>query len=416
MKRMNVKMGGCNVRAFTLVELLVVIAIIGILIALLLPAVQAAREAARRMQCTNHLKQMGLAIHNFHDSHKLFPNNKFQISFGCDRVPPGQAGAYGQMRVRISWTVTLLPYIEQVALYETFKAEFDRVGFPNTGGDTTVLIWWGSTGSGERPQKASITTFLCPSDPAGSSKNSDDLTFLNYRACGADFVVQDYDWETSSGANRAIDHPARSIFRRGDMGRADFAAITDGTSNTIVFGESFIVDANGPNPPVRGGVAKIGMSGWGWTPPINCLAQKQGNLIATDSYIDLSHGDRGRYSFPGRNTFDAGYNLQLFYTQLPPNSPLCAEAEGAGNDPFTPRSGFWNAGSYHVSGANVAMCDGSVTYISENINAGDPTTDPWNVLSSSGIGCVGRDYKGPTLWGVWGALGTVAGGEVVALP
>ncbi len=86
---------------FTLVELLVVIAIIGILVALLLPAVQAAREAGRRTQCTNNLKQMGLALHNHHDSLRRFPP-------GGDRSP---VGGYGP-----SWMVHILPYIEQNSL------------------------------------------------------------------------------------------------------------------------------------------------------------------------------------------------------------------------------------------------------------------------------------------------------------
>ncbi len=123
-------------RAFTLVELLVVIAIIGILIALLLPAVQAAREAARRMQCSNHLKQIGLALHNYADVHKTLP--------GSDQ----------QGKLRGSYFIRLLPYLEQNALYD--QLDFD---LPNTPGFMSQTV-----GDG-RLFEVLLPTMLCPSDP-----------------------------------------------------------------------------------------------------------------------------------------------------------------------------------------------------------------------------------------------------------
>src|SRR5436190_15716662 len=101
---------------FTLVELLVVIAIIGVLVALLLPAVQAAREAARRMQCTNHLKQMGLALHNFHDTNKVFP--------AADDELPASTALTGSGLWKAAWTAHILPYIEQQSLFAQYR--FDR--------------------------------------------------------------------------------------------------------------------------------------------------------------------------------------------------------------------------------------------------------------------------------------------------
>jgi len=95
-------------RAFTLVELLVVIAIIGILVALLLPAVQAAREAARRAQCSNNLKQMGLAAHNYHDTFRSFPPGAITDGPCCSA------------KSRVNWAIALLPYMEQTSLYDEY--------------------------------------------------------------------------------------------------------------------------------------------------------------------------------------------------------------------------------------------------------------------------------------------------------
>ena len=127
---------------FTLVELLVVIAIIGILIALLLPAVQAAREAARRIQCSNNLKQIGLSLHNYHGSNKCFPPGSFW--FGLD---------YANYRGCI--LIRLLPYIEQQPLYDQYDFEL-KAGVPI---DSQKLA-----GSNDLIQSTIVPVFRCPSD------------------------------------------------------------------------------------------------------------------------------------------------------------------------------------------------------------------------------------------------------------
>ena len=134
-------------RGFTLVELLVVIAIIGILIALLLPAVQAAREAARRMQCSNKLRQIGLAMHNYHDTHRVFPPGA--IAF-VDSCPPSGYRAQDQGP---PWSVLILPYIERMSLYQ----DFDFSG--------TFSARLSDNGSNQALQFTPMATFQCPSDP-----------------------------------------------------------------------------------------------------------------------------------------------------------------------------------------------------------------------------------------------------------
>src|SRR5688500_11330903 len=129
----------CPRRAFTLVELLVVIAIIGILVALLLPAVQAARESARRMQCSNNLKQLGLAFHNYHDNYKQFP-----MAWFITGTTPWNSKA---------WGVSLLPFIEQQPLHD----QYDSKRLANFGNNPTVI-------------RTPIAVFICPSVPGGIAR------------------------------------------------------------------------------------------------------------------------------------------------------------------------------------------------------------------------------------------------------
>ena len=145
--------------AFTLVELLVVIAIIGILIALLLPAVQAAREAARRMQCTNNLKQWSIAMHNHHDVYGYLPNSSYQRSLNITEVKYSTAGTALHYE-RLAYTVVIMPYIEQVALYDQMKKTIDN-------GDQARWIWNFST---TNPNCQPIPSSICPSDPNDTSQ------------------------------------------------------------------------------------------------------------------------------------------------------------------------------------------------------------------------------------------------------
>ena len=123
--------------AFTLIELLVVIAIIGILVTLLLPAVNAAREAARRIQCVNHLKQLGLALHNYHDLYLTFPSGWIAVDAGVQSAHEGINGA--------GWGVMILPFIDQANLYQLFDSDLaiedpGNADFLDTGVDRKLLF------------------------------------------------------------------------------------------------------------------------------------------------------------------------------------------------------------------------------------------------------------------------------------
>ncbi|MDP6554755.1 MAG: DUF1559 domain-containing protein, partial [Pirellulaceae bacterium] len=170
----NVRIGR-KTRGFTLVELLVVIAIIGILVALLLPAVQAAREAARRMSCSNNLKQIGIALHNYHDTYKTFPPDA--IWWGGNRKTglsrtTNNAGVSGGQR-NYTWIALILPFMEQQPLHD--RIDFKVPGLRQNIGNNTEL------------QSVVLPAFLCPSDPtygdkpqAGDSTSPQGFGYTSY--------------------------------------------------------------------------------------------------------------------------------------------------------------------------------------------------------------------------------------------
>ena len=208
-------------RGFTLVELLVVIAIIGVLVALLLPAVQAARESARRTQCSNNVKQIGLALHNFHDTHNSLPPGAIDAT----------APATNSVRVKFNatfptehgWAVFLLPYIEQKNLYDQYTFQSD----------------WRATGPNQLVRESPIGTFICPSSPI--PKRFDNFTaapFTVKAAAGDYFVINDVS--TALIAPGLIDNQQAAVLDGVMTIISDtlpstqrFSEITDGLSNTF---------------------------------------------------------------------------------------------------------------------------------------------------------------------------------------
>lgn len=223
---------GLTRSAFTLVELLVVIAIIGILVSLLLPAVQQARESARRMQCQSHIRQLGLAVHTFHDTHGTLPTNQYG-----DYDAASAFGGYSQTSKSWSFLSKLLPYLEGQNLV--------------TAGNIPD-----STLEGSSALKQSVPLFLCPSDEATSRKTANEVS--HYMKSGVPVGLTNYKGVMGSNLCQGPWYSAGSrgdceCWWRGDgmfypmnwQSPASLSIVTDGTSNTLMIGEDSWYEGNG---------------------------------------------------------------------------------------------------------------------------------------------------------------------------
>jgi prepilin-type N-terminal cleavage/methylation domain-containing protein/prepilin-type processing-associated H-X9-DG protein len=393
---------------FTLVELLVVIAIIGVLIALLLPAVQAAREAARRMQCTNKLKQIGIACHNMHDTLGHLPSACCQKELCVDVLKPLGFATYKAMqtstgnrdrwhgRGRIGWTLAIFPFMELNAAYEPFANEARncgtdgaQYGFAVNTGTPTITPYGGS--AIPNPLAEPFASFLCPSDPVqkpvqGQSPNSYHCCVGDEQAIVLEEMNPDYLGKECHN---------RGAFTNGLVVEVSFASIPDGTSNTMMVSEAGISSESYPNISVsyiRGGIARAGYGSSSWSATgyaANCAAKRdQGTGIK----------DYGTSSV-GTRICDAYSAYTAYHSILPPNSPSCSN-EATTSDG---ENGIITANSYHTGGVNVVFADGTVRFVSETINA----VSTGIVLTS----LLGKNFTGESPYGIWGALGTRDGGE-----
>jgi len=210
---------GCSQSGFTLIELLVVIAIIAVLIALLLPAVQQAREAARRSQCKNNLKQIGLALHNYHDTYNAFPPMYVISTNASAQTAP--SGATSAAAVAWGWMASLLPYIDQAPLY-------------NQAGIGTGSLPMNNVASFRTP----LAAYMCPSDP-GSALDNDSMWNYNVKSTNTDYYAAKSNYVASNDhaiiAMSPPDRKATGVFYRDS--HVGFRDITDGSSNTFLVGE-----------------------------------------------------------------------------------------------------------------------------------------------------------------------------------
>ncbi|MHC2066796.1 DUF1559 family PulG-like putative transporter [Bremerella sp. T1] len=299
---------------FTLVELLVVIAIIGVLIALLLPAVQQAREAARRMECNNKLKQLGLALHNYHDTYGKFPAGA--------QMGDGKTNSCTTSGRGIPWTVAILPFLELNNLYDQvdMSAEFvcSNAESPTSGANRNV---W----------RTSVEAFQCPSFP-GEAVDKNHTNYYGVMGGG-----------DSSLGNCQSSNVGRRFYINGILyqnSRTNFASITDGSSNTFLIGESRY-------QLLDGGRGDSHWLGWASTSRGGGSAVT-GNLAAAQIQINSCDGNCNGDKYD--TTFDsAGGSYSV------PNGL----GQGLHQRTF---------GSYHPGGCLFLLGDGSAHFLSETMD------------------------------------------------
>ena len=291
-------------RGFTLIELLVVIAIIAILVSLLLPAVQQAREAARKSQCQNNLKNIGLAMHNYHSTYKRFP--MCGAGTGNNTPNPFGSGTVQGSQDRLSFLVGLTPYLDQTALWNKISNPLQENGnWPAMGTRTWRANY--------PPYRHQIKTLLCPSDGTPVDRHADTNYALNWG-------------DNASGAGDPDRPEARGMgVHRASLG---IRAVRDGTTNTLLLGEIGRGDGS------RNLVGHVAVN----VPGLRHAAAGYENLddLCVAAVVDpddprfykpgqrLAYDTNGSHSRTrGTRWHDSGMNFTQFLTIIPPNGPSC---------------------------------------------------------------------------------------------
>ncbi|MGA2700279.1 MAG: DUF1559 domain-containing protein [Isosphaeraceae bacterium] len=365
-------------RGFTLIELLVVIAIIAVLIALLLPAVQSAREAARRAQCVNNLKQIGIAIHNY-----ISTNNTLPIGSVYERLNPVDCNPSNNTDYLIGWSLfeQILNYTEQQSIYNAINFNLSPGGHNYNGVDAGAANY--------TAMSATVASFVCPSDTGFTPFTYSGTTSINgYAQCSYAGMSGTYDiWDFWCGCPPAATIPScqGGVWPNNDgVFYRDYAvrlrSITDGTSNTIAVGE-FARFKNDPDQnDNQWNRALLFQSAYSTT------TSRPEGIASSAPKINAPFQ-------PNNATTYANWNNWLHPTG--DFDSWCFSNNGA----YALMLGQFGFRSQHPGGANFLFADGSVHFLKETIDMGNP------VYSST----LANNNKG-----VYRNLSTRAGGEVIS--
>lgn len=341
----------------TLIELLVVIAVIGLIAALLLPAIGAAREAARRIDCSNRLKQIGIAMSNYESAYKKLP--AMRLGNESDNGPYSRA----------SGLVMILPFLEQDALFQQMQDSTVH-GYSSSVSYATAM-WCpipgspGPNGQAIQPWLDKLSLFRCPSDP--KRENDEEMGYSNYVFSVGDTIVDN--------ANQAT----RGIFESGTFRR--LSSITDGLSNTVALSE-----------------VRVDGQMLEWMSDGDLLIPcrySQSNPCTPYSALNAPPAEP-QFFGRGKRWVDGAPIYLAFNTILPPLDVSANHRNGSDL-----AYGNFAAGSYHTTGVNCLFGDASVRFVSKSIDCG-------NLAAQAPFANSGENSP----YGLWGALGTRSSGEV----